>query len=260
MSYHNDASLHLSLEALTELLVKTNFFEDDVDLETDDHESSRRFTLLDLSLQTVCDVATSSAIETCFSDCIDFVQHAVQFTEGKLHTRTIGYVVRFYLFVFYFGASVPCQPSQRWPNPNWSFARPIRDSNDEEDGVGTVTTIAEYVDGDECHLLDDPRTDGRKYLPGGAPQAAALALKELISLSIIRLGKVSVSGMAELADQECEGRNRGGGNGNDETHDTPISSFLEAIVSGLIDDAVDHVERANYTQLAYYQIHRSGGR
>ena len=30
-------------------------------------------------------------------------------------------------------------------------------------------------------------------------------------------------------------------------------------MSSLVEDAVDHVERANYTQLALHQVHRSGG-
>ena len=95
----------------------THFFEADV---LSDHkdgsceyvECSTRLTLLDLAIQVVCDVATSSARETYLRSCVDFVSDAVRYAGGKLNDRTIGFVLRFYLFVFYFGASIP---TTGWP-------------------------------------------------------------------------------------------------------------------------------------------------
>ena len=85
-------------------------------------ECSTRLTLLDLAIQVVCDVATSSSRETSFITCVDFVGDALRFAGGNLNARTIGYVLRFYLFVFYFGASIPTAGS--WPNSEGSS--PVR--------------------------------------------------------------------------------------------------------------------------------------
>ena len=97
------------------LLKKTDFFMDDVDLSDEsDNESSTRLTLLDLAVQVVCDVATTGTLETSFPACVEFVETAVRYSQGQLNTRTIGYAVRFYLFVYYFGASVPTKKTE-WP-------------------------------------------------------------------------------------------------------------------------------------------------
>jgi len=248
---HGGAAL-LAVESLNKLL-NDGFYQDDVELDQDDHESSRRLTLLDLSLQAVCDVATSSACETYFGHCADFLRTAVQFSQGQLNTRTIGYIVRFYFFVFYFGASVP---NAQWPNPHWTFTSSSHSKKQEgnEDGANSSFSADDESDFDYTLLLDDP-SDERGYLPGGAPQSAALALKELISLSIVRLGKVSVSGMVMQKQQQSQSAETKRPN----QESCGIGDFLETVISGLIDGSVDHVERANYTQLAYYQIHRSGG-
>jgi hypothetical protein len=155
---HGGAAL-LAVEGLVKLLVEHNFFADDMD-HSNDNESSARLTLLDLAIQTVCDVATSSCEETTFASCVEFVEMAVRLSHAQLNTRTIGYVVRFYLFVFYFGACVPS-------NKSW-----------------TQRSSGRLYDAKEANLLDDPRDLNVQFLPGGAPQAAALAFKELISLSI----------------------------------------------------------------------------
>lgn len=229
---HGGAAL-VAVEALTKLL-RAGFFADDVDEE--EEACSRRLTLLDLAVQCVCDVATCSSAETTFASCVEFVHAAVAVAQGQLNTRTIGYVSRFYLFVFYFGASIPS--SWSWPNAGWQLAR---DSDDM----------------DEAMLLTDPRDGGKGYLPGGAPQAAALAFKELISHAIVRLGKVAVSDLLTLANSSSD-RQPSLSNGSTIT-DPGMGGFLEGIVSGLVGNAVEHVDRANYTQLALYQVHRSGG-
>jgi hypothetical protein len=217
---HGGAAL-VAVEGLTSLL-KEKFFADDVDLSDEsDNESSNRLTLLDLAIQSVCDVATASSQEITFGSCVEFVEHAVRFAQGQLNTRTIGYVSRFYLFVFYFGVSIPTTSSV-WPSPG-----------KEED----------------IPMLFDPRILGgsRGYLPGGAPQSAALALKELVSLSIVRLGKISVNDSVILA--------RGGSG----PQGLGRLGVVDQLLSSLVDDAIDHVEIANFTQLALQQVQRSGG-
>jgi hypothetical protein len=239
---HGGAAL-LAVESLFKLLSETKFFDDDADISDDSgNESSTRLTLLDLAIQTVCDVATTGAEETTFSSCVEFVEHAIRATHGQLNTRTIGYVVRFYLFVFYFEASIPTRSLERWPRPSWNPTR--NDSpkpNDDED----------------FSMLLDPREQSKStYLPGGAPQAAALAFKELISLSIVRLGKVSVADLTVR--YSASTRESALAEGTSMLSD-PYGSFLDSILNSIVDDAVDHVERANYSQLALHQVLRSGG-
>ena len=143
----------MAVEGLISLLNETDFFAQDV---ADDDgnansivESSVRLTILDLAIQAVCDVATTSARETYFHSCVDFVSDAVRYAGGKLNDRTIGFVLRFYLFVFYFGASVPTN--------GWPFNK------------------------DDDFLLSDCM---EQDIEGGAHQAAAIALKEFVSIML----------------------------------------------------------------------------
>jgi hypothetical protein len=238
---HGGAAL-VAVDGLTTLL-KQNFFDDDVDVtDESDNDSSTRLTLLDLAIQSVCDVATSGAQETTFGSCVEFVEHAVRFSQGQLNIRTIGFVVRFYLFVFCFGVSIPTS-SSRWPSPLWQppAFKESGEANQPDDDVP---------------MLLDPRTEGsRSYLPGGAPQAAALAFKELLSLSIVRLGKVSVTDVVVLA-QGSSGLPTSVSCGKDIQEPGDVA---DSLLSSLVDNAVNHVEIANYTQLALHQVQRSGG-
>ena len=88
----------VAVEGLISLLNDTNFFEQDVADEGGNVdgivEYSARLTLLDLVIQVVCDVATTSARETHFSSCVDFVADAVRYAGGRLNDRTIGFVLR----------------------------------------------------------------------------------------------------------------------------------------------------------------------
>lgn len=228
-----------AVEGLFHLLTKTDFFEHDVQLSDDtDDESCHRLTLLDLTIQVVCDVATCGSQETTFGACVEFVETAVRYSQAQLNTRTIGYVIRFYLFVFYFGASVPTMNPQ-WPNPAWGLPPGTRDD----------------IFVNDVSILYDPRSKNRSdYLPGGAPQSAALALKEMISLCLIRLGKVSVSNIVYSVVQDSSNLSDCGDRVGED-----IGSFLDRLISSKVDDAVAHVERANLAQLALHQIHRSGG-
>jgi hypothetical protein len=210
---HGGSAL-IAVEGLTSLL-RGDFFVTDVNLEQD---SSSRLTLLDISVQVVCDVATMGAQETHLQTCVEFVDAAVRCGCGHLNTRTVGYVLRFYLFVFYFGASTPTQGSY----PVW----------------GTKQGIDEY-------MLADPRTSKSLYLPGGAPQMAALSLKDLISFSIDRLRSLAIPhGSVSRLSTVVE---------------SPPNNFLDNLLSELVDNSVNRVDIANYTQLAVHQIHRSGG-
>jgi Guanine nucleotide exchange factor in Golgi transport N-terminal/Sec7 domain len=236
---HGGAAL-LAVEGLTSLLTKTDFFQDDVNRCLEDTTGTdSRITLLDLCIQAVSDVATTGSHEAAFASCLEFVTHAVTFSQAQLNMRTIGYVLRLYLFVFYFDASIPRNQSAKCPPLSW---RPFSMFHEQD-----------------FPMLYDPRNDCIKdgsYLPGGAPQAAVLALKELVSLSIERLGKISVAGLLVT---KHEASNNQTSEGKLCDMNDAYSSLLDGVLSSLFDNSVDLVERANYTQLALHQIHRSGG-
>ena len=234
----------VAIESLVKLLTTAKFFHDDVNsLDESEDESSTRLTLLDLSIQTVCDVATTGTEETTFSTCVDFVECALKLAQGQLSTRTIGFVVRLYLFVFYFGVSVPTISASRWPKPSW---RPLSMNNSSED----------ELDNDFSMLLDPRDESSLEYLPGGSPQAAALAFKELISLSIVRLGKLSVADILLLSQSSGPGSSLSEGS---EAPKESYSAFCGSLINSLVENAANQVERANYTQLALHQVVRSGG-
>ena len=175
-------------------------------------DSSTRLTLLDLAIQVVCDLATSSARETYFRSCVDFVSDAVRYANGKLSDRTVGFVLRFYLFVFYFGASTP---SRGWPF---------------ETGMSNDVLFSDHAES----FTQDRQSLVGVYLPGGAPQAAAIALKELVS---IILGRLKAGMKSYAANTKIE----------------------ESSQSAAEQISTDKMEVANLIQLASYQIHRSGG-
>ena len=222
----------VAVEGLTSLLNDTDFVEADVHSDHKDGsceyvECSTRLTLLDLAIQVVCDVATSSARETYLRSCVDFVSDAVRYAGGKLNDRTIGFVLRFYLFVFYFGASIP--------TTGWPF---------EKDWGESSSGLSE-----DALLSDDLKSEKEfgligVYLPGGAPQAAAIALKELVS---IMLGRLGVDTRLELA------RNA------EKPLDSQGNACQDIVVAENVKNDMNTVDVANLTQLAWYQIHRSGG-
>ena len=205
----------VAIEGLISMLNKTCFFSQDISESYDDCNANitfarERLTILDLTVQVVCDLATCSARETYFRACVDFVSDAMRLSEGKLNDRTVGYVLRLYLFTFYFGASVPTN--------YWPFNKELlRSSTDDR-------------------LLSD---NIEQTIHCGAPQAAAIALKELISLMLTRVGEGLEN--VQFSTSECAGHEDVSPRIHDQT------SLLEISV----------VE--NYTQLAMYQIHRSGG-
>lgn len=239
---HHGGSALIAVEGLTKLLTTTDFFSPDIASLSDPNSgASTRLTLLDLATQSVCDVATCTSRETSFGACVDFVQRAVEYSQGQLSARTIGYVLRFYLFVFYFGASVPS--SSKGANPVWtSGSREQRESSSERSIVALR---------DLPLLYEEPLSSAskaRRYYPGGAPQAAAIALKELVTLLIHRLGRTSSDEGAAFARDV-----------QDVASSEPFGGFIQGIVTSLIDGAVYRVDLANYTQLALHQVHRSGG-
>jgi hypothetical protein len=242
---HGGAAL-VAVESLVKLLTTTKFFQDDASsLEENEKESSTRLTLLDLAVQTVCDVSTSGAEETMFSTCVEFVEGSLRLAQGQLNTRTIGFVVRFYLFVFYFGVSVPTLSASRWPKPSWR-PMPLQASGEPPDDI----------EGDFSMLIDPRGSSQLGYFPGGSPQAAAIAFKELISLSIVRLGKVSLSDFLQPTSTDLESSSlRDGFSGQND----PYSSFIKSLLNSIVEDATNLVERANYTQMALHQVVRSGG-
>lgn len=226
-------SLILAVEGLSKLLKDTDFFLSDVGA-YDDPLVNDRLTLLDLAVQVVCDVGNGTAMETHFLPCVEFISEAVYFAKGKLNSRTIGYIIRFYLFVFYFGASVPTSSS--WPKCKTSgFAK--KEALDEANDVLLLS---------EDELVSSNGGNYRSgYVPGGAPQAAALALKEFVSIFLLRLRKMSPSGREHVVD--CL-RSK-----------SSTDEFMKTYLESLVDGAVHQVDVANFTQLALHQIHRSGG-
>ena len=230
-SQHGGSAL-LAVEGLSRILNETNFFQSDVsDDPQNDSQISTRLTLLDLSVQVVSDVATCSARETSFLSCVEFVSDAVVFSGGNLNSRTFGYAIRFYLFVFEFGAT------SSWPR-NTQVVK----------GYDSIDISVEIDDVPLLSNNDIQPSKGSRlgYAPGGASQAAALALKELITVFLERLPFGASKGDTD--------RNR-----CFTPRDDGTSEFMSVIVDSLIDGAVDRVDVANYTQLALHQIQRSGG-
>ncbi len=225
-------SAMLAVEGLLKLLRETDFFLQDV-AGYEDPQCSERLTLLDLSVQVVCDMASCTARETNFLPCIEFVSEAIYYAEGNLSARTIGYAIRFYLFVFYFGASVPT--SSCWPR-NTTSTVSRKSSLDEANDIPLLS---------EDELEKKQKGHRRGYVPGGAPQAGALALKELTSIFLGRFRKMSSVVKGNLSNL---GLTTGG-----------IEGIMHQYVSSIVDGATHQVDVANYTQLALHQIHRSGG-
>ena len=192
----------LAVEGLHSLL-KDDFFAQDI-VPLDNGSCSlgnvsrgSRLTLLDMAVQSACDVATTFSRETHFRAIVDFVADSVHISRGMLNDRTLGFVLRFYLFVFYFGASIPTS--------GWPFNR--------MDSGGDF--LSDSRSSDQDHSMTG------RFFEGGAHQAAAVAMKGFIS---ILLGGAGV-GLEQ-----------------------PLLSFDEDLES-----------LSNHTQLATYQIHRSGG-
>lgn len=221
----------LAVEGLTKLLKNTDFFLHDLS-KPGDPLTNNRLTLLDLAVQVVCDVSNSTARETNFIPCIEFVSEAMYYSKGNLNSITIGYVLHFYLFIFYFGASLPT--SSTWPKTR-------RDrKNGANDVLGEHNTMLlseeEFVNNDGYR---------RGYVSGGAPQAATLALKEFVSIYLSKIVKMSREERNAVLSADSEGEGLG--------------NFIKDFVSSVVDNAFHQVDGANYTQLALHQIHRSGG-
>ncbi len=209
-------SAFLAIEGLLKLL-RQDFYEDDIEMSRD---PSSRTTFLDLSIQVVCDVATTGAQETQLHTCVEFVEEAVKYGCGYLSTRTLGYVLRFFLFVFYFGISSP--------TGNW----------------GVVNASDQY-------LLEDKRINTTKLaLPGGAPQSAILSMKDLIVFMIARLG-------SQVHSDYCA--NRDAPMANSDEGPCPHFGLIENLVNEVVDTSVFRVDIANFAELAMHQIMRSGG-
>ncbi|KAL3925220.1 MAG: hypothetical protein SGILL_000556 [Bacillariaceae sp.] len=215
---HGGSAL-VAVEGLSKLL-RQDFFADDVNMS---QLSSIQTTLLDVAVQVVCDVATMGSQETHLYACVDFVEQAVKYGCGYLSTRSIGYVLRFYLFVFYFGMS--------YPVGNWGILR-----------------------ASDRYILEDPRTVSaeNKILPGGAPQSAILSLKDLFVFLVARLGSLVYL-------DECVAKRETAFVRKNEFGPLQIFGLIDKMVNEVVDTSVYRVNIANLTQLAMHQIMRSGG-
>lgn len=275
---HGGSSL-MAVDGLTRLLNETDFFLPDVTTSVPRHESkcSSRLTLLDLAVQVVCDVATSSSRETSFVSCIEFVGDALRLAGGNLNARTIGYVLRFYLFVFYFGASIPT--AGNWPNDG-SDSPSKRTKSETKGGRSIADRLVDTVlldDGGDAKNGDDNTdiSDGglpslrkkRGYLDDGAPQAAALALKDLITVVIGRMRVLSpqdrrdiiAMATADFKDMNVSTNSSGKLSSAPSFTKSAIGMFVGEMVDDFADETTDRVEMTNFTQLALHQVHRSGG-
>jgi hypothetical protein len=149
---------------------------------------------------------------------------AVKYGCGHLNTRSLGYLLRFYLFVFYFGVSTPTRPS------GWGL-----------------------VNGHDHYLLNDPRSSGQLYLPGEAPQTAILSMKDLIKFLVARLRSLTLTD--QMAYQMLHVSPIAGNKLKPDT----FNRMIDELVGGVVAVLVYRVNISNYTQLAMHQIHRSGG-
>ena len=222
-THHGGVSM-LAVEGLTTLLKKTDFF--DSDRSTKD-SGGCFMTLLDLCVQVVCDVATSSSRETHFSPCVDFVSSAIRFARGNLGPRTLGYALRFYLFIFHFGASA-ASPSS-WPH---STRLPSSHCLSSKNFNGDVP------------LLLDMNTDSL-----GSPQVSALSLKEMMSLILKRLQVKPTNKRSKQQHLQAK----------KERENETIEDFVQNLIKDVIYDSVDRVDVTKIIDLAIHQIQRSGG-
>lgn len=254
----------IAVDGLARLLNETDFFSPDVQTSVphDATECSMRLTLLDLAVQVVCDVATSTSREVLFRPCVNFVGDSLRCAGGNLNARTIGYAFRFYLFVFYFGASIP---RGGWPNDT---------SSDNDKGLLTAESLMDLpllddgTKGDKTFdissgLLERLRKK-RGYLAGGATHGAALALKDLMSLIIGRMETISPPDRERLSSMVAANLASTTRRSNAQDHDChrskdTVGAFIKDIVSDGVDGSINHVDMADYAQLALHQVHRSGG-
>jgi hypothetical protein len=214
-------SCWISIQGLLTLLLKEQFFSPDVVVS---RNAYARLTLLDLAVEVVCDVAFGGGGgETLLSPCVEFVSAAIKFTGGHLNTRTIGYVLRLYLYSFYFGVTLP---------------------------GGVLTTVPNRND---VSWLQPSSPNNQIYRIPVAKTAFG-SLQDLISCSIARLRSLVLSDQNITASGVLENIT-----GHTPPHPIMIQSFLERLMESVVDQSLHRVHRATYAQLALQQIHRAGG-
>jgi len=246
-NYHGGSAL-LAVEGLTNLLVHSDFFLADViDISGTSQRHKRKspmespllcpdLTLLDLTLQTVCDVATYTSREIYFSSCIQFCVEALRYAKRhggsitRLHSRTIGYVLRLHLFVFSFGTSIQSPKGRRVAASD--TRKP--DDTPTEDGI--------HGKSEDIPLLrDEPVTE---FFGVEATELAASALRELASLVVEDV--LPCRAKSKQAEKSSS-------NGLD------LEAWMTNIVLEMADETADRVNASNLLQLATHQIHRGGG-
>jgi len=255
-TFHGGSQL-LALDGLNSLLCETNFFLPDVDLSnnneggSDDQVrmSNQKYsmlspeqTLLDLTIQVICDVAMSSSRETYFRPCVDFCASALRFAAQHgggancLHTRSLGYIFRLYMFVCSFEVSLP-------DNKDKQFMK----------SADCRTPLAPA--GDASYLFDNSILSrsindfDNKLRPTMDPaQVAEAALKEMIYFIVKDLDISNKKNCGESNQSNLETE-------EEEAQDV----FILSLVTDIVDSAANTVNISNLMQLIADQVYRGGG-
>lgn len=250
-TFHGGMQL-LALDGLNELLNDTDFFKEDVvplsyiSSESDEHLMNNQKhsllspeqTLLDLTIQVVCDVATLTSRETFFTSCVKFCACALRFaveyggTTSCLHARSLGFIFRLYLFVSSFGVSLPDNIRK---NNKCDCRVPLAAADDEGYYYDLSSSIEDVA---KTRSLLDP------------VQVAESAMKEMISLVVEDLGNNS---------KERSSFSVHDSNGIQDENESHEGSFVSSLINDIVDSAVDKVNISNLMQLISDQVHRGGG-
>lgn len=250
-TFHGGLQL-LALDGLIELLSDTDFFKEDVvplsyiSSESDEQLMNNRKhallspeqTLLDLTIQVVCDVATLTSRETYFTSCVKFCACALRFaveyggSTSCLHARSLGFIFRLYLFVSSFGVSLPDNIRKNSRND----CRIPPAAADDEGYYYDLSSSIE-VSAKTRSLLDPV-------------QVAESAMKEMISLILEDLGN-NGKDRSSVSLQDSSGIQ--------DENEIPEGSFVSSLINDIVDSAVDKVNISNLMQLISDQVHRGGG-
>jgi hypothetical protein len=281
-TYHGGSAL-LAVEGLTSLLTESDFFLTDV-VAIPEHAQEQGTqpananaktsvqsalespllcpdqTLLDVAIQTVCDVATSTSREIYFSSCIQFCVEALRFAKrrgggtSRLHSRTMGYVLRLHLFVFSFGtslasSSLSSRSNKRGKDRSGGSRWAPKSSIQHRAGISGE---GHGVNVDDISFLGvEPLT---QFMGIDATELAASALKEMTTLMVEDVLRCRQQQQGSTARAEGDAAASSVFSSMD-----MLTSMMNGIVVDMVDSTADRVNASNLLNLATHQIHRGGG-